>query len=474
MKKLISLITFIFFSNIVFCSDSIQNKEITDSVNDGKTIVYKLDIKQEIGPAIWRQTQQAFSEAQKVNADLILIHMNTYGGMLLSADSIRTKILNSKIPVYVFIDNNAASAGALISIACDRIYMRKGANIGAATVVNQQGEPQPDKYQSYMRSMMRATAESHGKDTIISGNDTSYVWKRDPHIAEAMVDPSLSVEGVSDSSKVLTFTTSEAIRFGFCEGQAETIPDVMKIAGVQDYEIKEYKPTTLEKIIGFLVNPVLQSIFIMIIIGGLYFELQSPGVGFPLAASVVAALFYFAPLYLEGIAENWEIIVFVVGVLLLAVEIFAIPGFGVAGISGIILIVSGLALAMIDNIGFSFEFTFLGRFFKAIVIVVVSMVVSVIISLYLTKKAFKVRSLSFLALDTSQNKQEGYIGVTNYQDTLTGKTGVAVTVLRPSGKVEIEDEIYDARALTGYIEKGTDVKIIKYESGQVYVKKITN
>ncbi|MCK4361462.1 MAG: S49 family peptidase, partial [Bacteroidales bacterium] len=129
------------------------------SSDDKKTfLVYKFDIKEEIAPPVLRKTQHAFKIARDTNADLILIHMNTYGGLLDAADSIRTIILQSKIPVYVFIDNNAASAGALISIACDSIYMRPGANIGAATVVSQTGEALPDKYQSYMRSMMRSTA----------------------------------------------------------------------------------------------------------------------------------------------------------------------------------------------------------------------------------------------------------------------------------------------------------------------------
>ena len=136
-----------------------------------------------------------------MRAQYILIHMNTYGGMVNIADSIRTKILNSSIPVMVFIDNQAISAGSLISIACDSIYIRPGGSIGAATVVNQTGEAVPDKYQSFMRSTMRATAEAHGKDTIIEGNDTIIRWHRDPKIAEAMVDPVLKVEGGPNNTK---------------------------------------------------------------------------------------------------------------------------------------------------------------------------------------------------------------------------------------------------------------------------------
>src|SRR5665648_717036 len=134
-------------------------------------LVYVFPIKENIGPGIWRQTIKAFAEAESLKADIIVLHMNTYGGTVLDADSMRTKVLNSQIPVYVFIDNNASSAGALISIACDSIYMRKGANMGAATVVNATGQAMPDKYQSYMRSIMRSTAEAQGEDTVFTGND---------------------------------------------------------------------------------------------------------------------------------------------------------------------------------------------------------------------------------------------------------------------------------------------------------------
>ena len=298
----------------------------------GTVKVYTFDIKEMIAPPVWRTTKLAMENASKLKADLILIHMNTYGGTLDDADSIRTKILNSKIPVYVFIDKNAASAGALISIACDSIYMAPGASIGAATVVDQSGKPLPDKYQSYMRSMMRATAEAKGRDALI---------------AQAMVDPRLNVPGISDSGQVLTFTTSEAIQHNFCEGKAENLEDVLKIAGVENHTFINHEISALDKIIGWLINPFVSGILIMIIIGGIYFELQTPGIGFPLGAAALAALLYFAPLYLEGLANHWEILLFVVGIVLVLIEIFAIPGFGVTGVSGIILIISGLTLSMV-------------------------------------------------------------------------------------------------------------------------------
>ncbi len=446
---------------------SVKNVQQVD-----KALVYKFDIKDQIAKPVWRTTLKAFEEANKLGADYIIIHMNTYGGMVNIADSIRTKILNSKIPVLVFIDNQAISAGSLISIACDSIYMRPGGSIGAATVVNQSGEQVPDKYQSFMRATMRATAESHGKDTTIIGTDTIIKWHRDPKIAEAMVDPVLKVKGIVDSGQVLTFTADEALKNGYCEGLAESIPELLKKAGIKNYTIHEYKPTPIESIIGFLLNPVIHGILIMLIIGGIYFELQTPGIGFPLATAAIAALLYFAPLYLEGLAQNWEIILFIIGIALVAVEIFVIPGFGVAGISGIVLIVIGLTMAMVDNMIFEFEgINAFDKVVKALLVVVISIALSFIMSIVLSKKIFAAKSFK-LALNSVQDKSEGYVSIDLHQKDMIGKTGTAYTVLRPSGKILIEEEIYDAKAEVGYIEKGVGIKVIRDEAGQLYVMKI--
>jgi len=437
-------------------------------------LVYTFAIMDNIAAPTWRITQEAFSEALDQGADVIILHLNTYGGEVSAADSIRTKILNSPVPVHVFIDDNAASAGALIAIACDNIYMRPGGKIGAATVVNQTGEQVPDKYQSYMRATMRATAEAHGKDTIISEGDTTLVWKRNPAIAEAMVDPRLYVEGISDTGQVLTFTATEAMEHGFCEGTAQSVEEVISQLGIKAYTLKTYTPTGLDKVIGFLINPLISGILIMVIIGGIYFELQSPGIGFALAASVVAALLYFAPLYLEGMAENWELVVFIVGIILIMVEVFAIPGFGVAGVAGIIAVITGLTLSLVDNVVFEDpEFTGegLGLLMRSLSIVLVSVLLGVIFSLWAGRKLLTTTAFSNLSLKSEQKLENGYLGVDSQQKSLVGKTGEAHTVLRPSGRVMIDGKLYDAAAVYGLIEKGSRVKVVRYETGQVYVVK---
>ncbi len=485
MKRSIYMAAFLVMA-MVFCSqvispvsspsDSIPDNSlvVTDSLTNEKILIYTFAIMDVIAAPTWRITKEAFTEATSLGADVMILHLNTYGGEVSSADSIRTKLLNAKIPVYVFIDDNAASAGALIAIACDSIYMKPGGKIGAATVVNQSGEQVPDKYQSYMRATMRATAEAHGKDTIISGSDTTLVWHRNPAVAEAMVDPKLFVEGVSDTGQVLTFTATEAISNGYCEGIVESIEDVIGKLGIEEYELKSFNPTGLDKLIGFLINPMISGVLIMIIIGGIYFELQSPGIGFPLMASIAAALLYFAPLYLEGMAENWEMVLFLIGVVLMVVEIFAIPGFGVAGIAGIIAMITGLTLSLVDNVVFDQpEFTGegLGILMKSLSLVLVSVLFGLILSLWVTKKLLTTTAFNNLSLKSEQLKEDGFIGVETEQVSLVGKNGTAHTVLRPSGRVLINEKLYDAKAEYGFIDKGESVKVVRYETGQVYVVK---
>ena len=426
----------------------------------GQQTFYVIDIKEEINKSSAKRLSKGLAEASEMKADWVIIQLNTYGGAVDAADSMRTALLNFHIPVVAFINNQAASAGALISIACDSIYMRKGGSIGAATVVNQTGEVMPDKYQSFMRAMMRATAEVNG---------------RDPKIAEAMVDPSIFIEGLIDSNKVLSFTADEAILHGYCEGIAVNTQEVANIiTGSDDFVINIQRLSFLDKILLFFLTPVVQGLLLMLIIGGIYFELQSPGIGFPSAAAVIAAVLYFSPLYLEGLAENWEIIIFAIGVLLVLAEIFVIPGFGVAGVSGIVLIVTGLAFAMIDNKLFYYE----GEFdfvvlIKPVSIVMLSTFLSLITSIYLAGKLFKTSRLPGVSLPTELKDSEGFVGVEIHYDHLVGKTAVVKTDMRPSGKIDIDGSWFEATMDMGMANKGDTVIVTRFEAGRLYCERLT-
>ena len=424
------------------------------SIDSTKAKVYIFNVDEEIAPPVVRRMGKAFAQAKEEKVDLIVLHMNTYGGELSAADTMRTRILQSKIPVVVFIDNNAASAGALISIACDSIYMREGASIGAATVVNQNAQALPDKYQSYMRAMMRSTAEAKG---------------RNPEIAEAMVDQDLYVENVSDSGKVLTFTTSEAIANGFCEAKVETIDDVVKRYGFVDYQKQELKLSAADTIIDFLISPYVHGILIMIIVGGIYFELQSPGLGFPSMASLTAGMLYFAPLYVEGLAENWEILIFIAGIILIILEVFVIPGFGIAGVSGIVLVVVGLVLSLLSNVMFDFSYIPMDAILEALFIVLLAVFGAMFLSFQSAKMLFTNPQFGF-ALNTTQKHEDGFVAPDSSMSNLIGKEGVAYSMLRPVGKVMIDGDIYDAVCIESFIEKGSEIKVKNFSKAQLIVE----
>lgn len=442
-----------------------------------KPLFYKIDIKKEIGSTTWRYMQRGYNEAAERHVQGIILHLNTYGGTVVHADSIRTLILNSKIPIYAFIDNNAASAGALIAIACDSIYMRPGANIGAATVVNETGAAMPDKYQSYMRATIRSTAESHGKDTTVTlSGDTVVKWVRDPLIAEAMVDTRIIVPGLVDSTKVLTLTAQEALRWGYSEATVNSVHEIItERIGVPEYTLQTFKPSVYDDLVGFLLNPALQAILIMIIVGGIYFELQTPGIGFPSAAALIAALLYFAPLYLDGLAESWEILIFVAGVILMILELIVIPGFGVTGILGIICMVGGLILALVSNTDFNFEGVTSNELLRSVFTVISGLICAFILMIYITHRIGKKGIFSRLALSSSQAVEKGFVAVSPEYKYLIGKEGRASTVLRPSGKVRIEEDDYDAVSLYNkFIERGTPVRVVRVENAQLYVVTVEN
>ncbi len=421
--------------------------------------VFVMEIREEIDPRMSRYVKLALNEAKTKKSDLVIIDMDTFGGALEDADKIRKMVLEFTKPIYVYINKNAASAGALISIACDSIYMSEGANIGAATVVNgSDGSAAPDKYQSYMRSLMRSTAE---------------VNHRNPLIAEAMVDSKLKLDStIKKDGQVITFTTSEAIRNGYCEAQVSSVEDLLSKLHTNNYKIERYEKSFSESIISFFMNPAISGILILAIIAGIYYEMQAPGIGFPLFVAIVAAILYLTPYYLNGLAENWEILVLVAGIGLLGLEIFVIPGFGITGIAGIALTFVSLVLIMLNNDFLDFTFVPKGNIIASLTVTLAAFIGSMAAVIFggqflLNSKAFKKLSLQE-TLQAPQTAKE----IRTYSH-LVHQTGIAYTVLRPSGKVKLEGEIYDATSITGdYILANEPVVVVEVNNSSLRVKKV--
>lgn len=433
-----------------------------------KVLVFEL--REEIGASAWIHTSEAIRKAQAERARAIVMHMNTYGGEVSFADSIRAAILACRVPFYAFIDVNAASAGALIATACDSIFMTPGASIGAATVVSgADGEKMPDKYQSYMRAMMRSTAEAHPYE----GPDSARQYLRDPRLAEAFVDEAVSIPGIIDSAHVLTLTAREAVRLGYCEAIVPNLEGVVERVA-PGAAVVRYEPSALDDIKGGLLSTSLRGFLILLIIGGLYFEIQSPGIGLALLVSIGAAVLYFAPLYIDGLAQYWEVLLFLAGVGLLAAEVFVIPGFGIAGVAGIACVVTGLALSLVGNDGLSFEAVPTRALAVSLWTVIISLSASVALCAYLGSRFFRARKgspLARLTLEATQEEADGFVGVEkDALEALIGQRGVARTDLRPGGKVDVGGATHDAISDGQFVERGSAVVVTATSSGQLVVK----
>lgn len=416
--------------------------------------VFVIEIRGDIDPRMSRYVELALKKAGEEKADYVLIDMNTFGGTLHDADQISTELLNFPITTIVWVNNKAFSAGALIALSCDSIYMSTGATIGAATVVFDNGKPAPDKFQAAMRSKMRAVAEE--KD-------------RDPEIAQDMVGEPVGTDSLSVGN-VISFTTDEAIKAGFCEGKVISEKELLKKKmGLKKYSIEHFELSTVEKFIAIFLNPYLQGILLLIMLGGLYFELQTPGVGFPLIAAIIAALLYFVPSYLNGLAESWEILVFLAGIILLLLEILVIPGFGVTGILGIIFISAGIILMLLNNDNLNFEYVPEQAIVRAFVILFAALASAAILvfvggARFLESKAFKKISLEE-KLDSKEGYTSGLLDV-----GIIGKKGLSHTVLRPSGKVQIGDSVFDATTFGEFIERNRPVEVVSVSGNMVKVK----
>ena len=417
--------------------------------------VFVVPIKGMIDGPLANYIDRALDDAEDAEAGLVIFHVDTFGGLLDAADEIRKRILDADMPTVAFIDKNAASAGALISYAADRIVMVAGASMGAATVVEGVGgEAAPDKYQSYMRSLMRATAEANG---------------RDPAIAEAMVDETLDVPGVSEAGSVLTLSTQEALRLGVADAEGSSIDELIHSLGLATDNRVNHQLSRAEGLLRFFSSPVVQSILMLMMMGGLYFELQSPGVGFPGIIAAVGAAAFFGPHYLLGLVESWEILLFIIGVVLLMLEIFVIPGFGIAGIAGLAAVLTSLAVSLIGNVGFSFPS---GEAISSAILTLAASLVMLVIAMFSLGR-FLPRSNRFnqLVLAPTLSRETGHTSADSHVEWI-GRSGIALTTLRPSGTAEIDDLRIDVVTSGEYIEKGSAVEVVAVKGSRVQVREV--
>lgn len=426
--------------------------EVAHSQDASKVYVIKKLEFQEINRWYAAYIKKAIKKASDEGASLIILELDTPGGLLSSALAIKNYIIESDIPIVAYINKNALSAGALISLSCEAIYMSDGSIIGAATPVYMKGneiEKAGEKEISAMRAAMRSSAERS---------------KKNVRIAEAMVDETIVLskknDGIDlDDKTLLTLSVEEALKINIADGKANSITDIIKLRNLSENStIKNVEEEKYDYILRFLINPVVLSTLISIGIIGVYIELKTPGFGIGGVISIIAfSIFFFAQVFV-GDSSFLAPAIFFLGVVLLAIEIFVIPGFGITGILGILGIAVGIFMSFgINNIA------------QATLVVFVSLVSDIILIIILAR--FILKSKGFKNKIALETDTAGYHSSVSYDDLL-GLEGITDTFFRPSGNIIIDGKKYDAITEGEFINKGTKIKVILVEGNKIVIKEV--
>lgn len=416
----------------------------------GQEKVYVASIDGMIDLGLAPFVKRIVNEAEKKSASAVIFEINTFGGRVDAATQIKDAIIDCPVETIAFINKRAISAGSLIALSCDKIIMVPGASIGATTVVDQTGGKQSEKAQSYMRAEMRSTAERMGRRT---------------DIAEGMVDERVIVEGLVDSTKLITLTSKEALKYGIADSIKSNIDEVLKSLDLEDAKIIRLESNWAEDFIRFLNHPFITSILLMIALVGLFTEIKTPGWGLPGTMAVISLALFFGSGYILELASIMEILLFIIGVGLLIVEIFIIPGFGIFGVLGILLIIGSLFLGLISD----FPLVDWSMIQMATIQLALALVLSIVVIYFLLRFLPKTKIWNNLVLQKNIDEKSGYTAEQITKE-LYGKKGEALTDLRPSGMALIDGKRIDVVTNGEYLEKGTKIVVTFEEGSKVVVE----
>lgn len=399
--------------------------------------VWVIPVKGTVETGLAEFVRRSVEEAHEADAGLILFEINTFGGRVDAATEIRDILLRSTVPTAVYVADRAISAGALIALAGQRVLMSPGATIGAA-------EPRPadEKTVSYVRAEFEATAERMG---------------RDPRVAAAMVDPSIAIDGLVAAGQILTLTAAKAAEIGFIDGVADNRSEALRVLGYHNREVVEASPTWAERFVRFVTEPTMAQILLIIGYLALLAELTSPGWGLPGFVGVLFLGLFYGSRLITGLVGIETILLALLGIVLIIVEIFLIPGFGIAGILGIGALGASIYLAFPDP----------SSALHALAITAVLLIVAAIL---LLRSVDSLARWKHIVLKTDLGGSEYTPVKGEERKLLVGKEGVSTTPLRPAGIIEIDGEPYDAVSEGSFIPQGVPVRVVKVESTRIVVR----
>lgn len=420
-------------------------------------VVYVIAIEGTIDLGLAPFLSRTIREADAVGAAAVLLEINTFGGRVDAAVAMRDTLLNSPVRTIAFVNQRAISAGALIALACDTLIMTTGGTIGAASPVvgGGTGETQPadEKSVSYVRSEFRATAEAR---------------KRPPEAAEAMVDADVEISGVIAKGKLLTLTMSQALELKVADLTADTLEAALAAAALPDAEVRTARQTWAESLVRFLTHPVISSLLMTVGMLGLLVEIRTPGFAVPGTVGLLSLGLFFWGHWIVQLAGWEELLLVLVGVLLLALEVFVIPGVTVAGVAGIVALVGGLGMTLVGaGATPSVILTALGR---VAISILIAMAGAFALFGALPRLPFGRR----LVLDTGMAADLGYVSAPESDRQWRGHTGVALSPLRPAGIAEIDGTRLDVVSDGGFIDAGTSIEVTRVEGNRIVVRPSTS
>ena len=417
--------------------------------------VYHVDMKLEgmIDPGVSAFVERVIEDAEANEVDAIVFEIDTFGGRVDAATVIRDAILDSEALTIAFINKRAISAGALISLACDKIVMAQAGTMGATTPVDGSGTKASDKVTSYMRAEMRATAESTG---------------RDAKIAEAMVDERVDIPGLSaEAGRPATLTTEQSLNYEMADETAESLRDVLSIYDLGEAEIVPIELNWAEHVVRLLTHPAVTSILLAVAMFGLIAEVRTPGWGLGGTLALVALGIFFGSHLVIKLAEWQELAIFVVGLGLLLVEVIVIPGFGIAGLAGVGLMLGSLVVTQLGD----FQLWNVDEIAAVIVRLSASMVGAFVLSLVMLRSLPRMASFNRLVLETETRASEGYVSSSRAENELLGKEGVTVSELRPAGIALIDGRRTDVVTDGEFVAVGQAVEVVEVSGNRVVVRR---
>lgn len=404
-------------------------------------LVYRLAVSGVIENGLAPYLIRGLREAAAANAAAVYLDIDTPGGRVDAAERIADAVGASPVPVYAYVNPRAYSAGALVALSSKAIYMRPGAVLGAATPVDGGGTKASEKVISAMRGEFRALAEARGLD---------------PAIAEAMVDERVEVPGVDEDGRLLTLSTNEALRVGYAKGAPAGQAELLAAIGLPGARVVSLSPNWAELVVRFLTNPLVSPLLLSLGVLGLVFEIKTGTFGIGGLVSLVSLGLFFGSSFLVGLAGWEEVILLGVALVAITIEVFVLPGFGAAGLLGIVALVAAVILAMIGSS------PSVGDVTQAIAVLGASLAITAAVGYAWLRHLPNSGRFAGLFLRGGAHQADGYIAAKPRSD-LVGQDGIAVTDLRPSGTAQIGHERVDVVTEGEYVPQGRTVRVVRSE-----------